>query len=145
MLTGVVPRKHKVEWNDDLPLAKPVYPAFPTLFGLARKAGYTTALIAGKQKFGALAQPGTLDWQFLPTTYECEDEDIVREATQVIRSQEKGKQQRRLPIVALTAHAMVGDRERCLAAGMDGYVTKPVQTQLLFATMAEVLGLPRSA
>jgi two-component system, sensor histidine kinase and response regulator len=66
------------------------------------------------------------------------------EATQVIRQQENG-QKRRLPIVALTAHAMVGDRERCLAAGMDGYVTKPVQTQLLFEAMAEVLGFQRSA
>jgi CheY-like chemotaxis protein len=65
------------------------------------------------------------------------------QATQAIRQQEGGE--RRLPIVALTAHAMVGDRERCLAAGMDGYLTKPVQTQVLFETMREVLGLPRSA
>src|SRR5262245_35911451 len=65
------------------------------------------------------------------------------EATQVIRRNENG--QRRLPIVALTAHAMVGDRERCLAAGMDGYVTKPVQTQVLFQAMAEALNLQRSA
>ena len=46
---------------------------------------------------------------------------------------------RRLPLVALTAHAMQGDRERCLAAGMDGYVSKPIQMERLTQVMADVL------
>ena len=44
-----------------------------------------------------------------------------------------------IPVVAMTAHAMRGDRERCLAAGMDGYITKPIQLDNLLAAIAESL------
>ena len=53
------------------------------------------------------------------------------EATRAIRQREKGSGHH-LPIVAMTAHAMKGDRERCLAAGMDGYVPKPIQEDVLW-------------
>jgi two-component system sensor histidine kinase/response regulator len=62
------------------------------------------------------------------------------EATVAIRENER-LSGGHLPIVALTAHAMKGDRERCLEAGMDGYVTKPVVQQVLFQTMADVLAV----
>jgi CheY-like chemotaxis protein len=44
-----------------------------------------------------------------------------------------------IPIIALTAHAMVGDRERCLASGMDGYSAKPIRADDLFREMERVL------
>ncbi len=50
------------------------------------------------------------------------------EATVAIRRAERHTG-RRIPIIALTAHAMTGDRERCLAVGMDGYATKPFRTE----------------
>ena len=51
------------------------------------------------------------------------------EATAQIRDLEG--ENRHTPIIALTAHAMKGDRERCLAGGMDGYVKKPIETEEL--------------
>ena len=46
---------------------------------------------------------------------------------------------KRIPIVAMTAHAMVGDRDRCLAAGMDDYVSKPISARDLFAALERVM------
>jgi two-component system, sensor histidine kinase and response regulator len=61
------------------------------------------------------------------------------QATAAIREREK-LTGGRIPIVAMTAHALVGDQERCLASGMDGYVSKPIRTSELFATIERMLG-----
>ncbi|WLT32087.1 ATP-binding protein [Geothrix sp. PMB-07] len=59
------------------------------------------------------------------------------EATQRIRERERGS--RRLPVVAMTANAMVGDREKCLEAGMDDHIPKPVRMDELHRTLTRWL------
>ena len=59
------------------------------------------------------------------------------EATALIREKERTTREH-LPIIALTANAMVGDQEKCLQAGMDGYVSKPIDVALLLAEIRRV-------
>jgi CheY-like chemotaxis protein len=62
------------------------------------------------------------------------------EATAAIRAREDAG--RYVPIIAMTASAMLGDRERCLEWGMDGYLTKPLNLQELYQTIEAVVKLP---
>ena len=64
------------------------------------------------------------------------------EATATIRKMEEVTGTH-LPVIAMTAHAMQGDKERCLAAGMDGYLSKPLDVKELFVVAQSVLARPR--
>ena len=61
------------------------------------------------------------------------------EATAAIRRLEASRGTTRTPIIAMTANAMQGDRERCIEAGMDDYITKPIRADQLFSTLASWL------
>ncbi len=102
---------------------------------LLEKAGHTAVVVGnGREAVAALErQPFDL------VLMDVEMPDMNGfEATAVIREQEK-KTGRHVPIVAMTAHALKGDRERCLAAGMDGYVPKPIQAPELRRVMEELV------
>jgi CheY-like chemotaxis protein len=63
------------------------------------------------------------------------------EATAIVREGEKTTG-RHIKIIAMTAHAMAGDKERCLLAGMDAYVSKPLSVKDLFGTIEELFQAP---
>ncbi len=66
------------------------------------------------------------------------------EATAVIRARD-AERGGHTPIVAMTAHALMGDRERCLAAGMDAYVPKPLRPHELFEVLEDLVPKAGSA
>ena len=63
---------------------------------------------------------------------------MVWNLTAAIREKEKPSG-RHIPIIAMTAHAMTGDRERCLQSGMDGYVSKPINVNELSETIMHLM------
>ncbi len=104
--------------------------------GLLEKHGHTVVVAAnGKEAIAALTSQ---EFDVVLMDVEMPEMDGL-EATAVIRVQEKQTGEH-IPIVAMTAHAMKGDRERCLEAGMDDYVSKPIRSRQLFETLASVLG-----
>lgn len=102
---------------------------------LLQKRGFTvTIAIDGKE---AIAAMENAEFNLVLMDIQMPEMDGF-EATAEIRKREQ-LTGRRTPIVALTAHALKEDRARCLAAGMDGYVTKPIQPADLFAAIRKVL------
>lgn len=100
---------------------------------LLAKQGHSTVTVgSGREALAALQQQ---DFDLVLMDVQMPDLDGF-ETTKAIRTQEQISK-KHLPIVAMTAHAMSGDRERCLAAGMDSYVTKPVDATKLFTAIAD--------
>ncbi len=86
MVTGVTPDKHGIFWNDDLPVRRGLYPNRPTVMAMATKAGYVTAMVAGKSKFSTLNPPGTITHAWLPSGTNAKDnnEGVVEQAVKII-------------------------------------------------------------
>jgi CheY-like chemotaxis protein len=102
---------------------------------LLEKRGHTVVL--AENGVAALAALDAQSFDLILMDIQMPEMDGI-EATTAIREREKtsGKH---IPIVAMTANAMQGDRERCLEAGMDAYVSKPLQIKEFFATIDVLL------
>jgi CheY-like chemotaxis protein len=103
-----------------------------------QKMGHTPVLAQNGKEALALASAERFDLAFMDV--QMPEMDGLA-ATGAIRESEK-KSGTHLPIFAMTAHAMKGDRERCLEAGMDGYITKPVRFSDIEQTLAGVARTP---
>jgi len=95
---------------------------------LLERRGHTVTVASNGRDALAAMQKQSFD--LLLTDVQMPEMDGL-EVAAAIRQLEKGTGTH-LPLVAITAHAMKGDRERCLAAGMDGYISKPIRAEELF-------------
>jgi CheY-like chemotaxis protein/HPt (histidine-containing phosphotransfer) domain-containing protein len=100
---------------------------------LLKKRGHTVVVAGNGREALAILEKSSQPFDVLLMDIQMPDMGGF-EATAIIREREK-ESGGHLPIVALTAHATSDDRDRCLEAGMDDYVSKPVTAQELFETI----------
>ena len=103
---------------------------------LLEKRGYIVSVAANGLE--ALAALDKQDFDVMLMDVQMPEMDGFG-ATLAIREKEKSTGGH-IPIIAMTAHALKGDEERCLSVGMDAYISKPIRTNELFATIERVLG-----
>jgi len=109
--------------------------------GMLRKLGLTAiAVTNGHEALAALAS--LLPYDLVLMDVQMPEMDGI-DAAGCIRASDSGYSQ--IPIIAMTAHAMTGDRERCLEAGMNDYLSKPVSFEALVAVLEKWLPAPPDA
>ncbi len=108
---------------------------------LLQKRGHTVVVTGNGREALTALEDETFDLALLDVQM---PEIDGLEAAAIIRKKEQGTN-RRLPLIALTAHAMKGDRERCLAAGMDAYVAKPLRANEFLETIDRLMAVPLPA
>jgi PAS domain S-box-containing protein len=104
--------------------------------GLLGKEGHSLVVVGNGAEAAAAVEREAFDLVLMDV--QMPEMDGLQ-ATRLIRQREAGSG-RHVPILAMTAYAMKGDREKCLAAGMDGYVTKPIRARELFEAITAVTG-----
>ncbi len=102
---------------------------------LLEKRGYQIEVVNNGQE--ALRALECWDYDLVLMDVQMPELDGI-EATGRIREKEKNTG-RHIPIIAMTAHAMTGDRERCLEAGMDNYISKPIQAEELYKMIEKII------
>ncbi|HET7496837.1 MAG TPA: ectonucleotide pyrophosphatase/phosphodiesterase [Candidatus Eisenbacteria bacterium] len=147
MLTGVPPSQHGIVWNSALPEKRGVYPAWPTLFEIARRAGYTTAMAAGKSKFSTLAKPGTLTWSFVPESSITPDAAVTDRAIAWIERSAPQVLFVHLPEVDSAGHgygwgspeqlAAIAGADRCIGRLLDALEKRGVMDSTLVLVTAD--------
>lgn len=129
------PKKLRILLAEDNPVNQ------TSVMRLLEERGHTVEVVAsGRQVLDALERVPALRFDLIlmdMLTPEVDGEECVAR----IRAEEQGSASR-IPIIALTAHATNGDRERTQAIGVDSYLPKPVRAQQLFATIEGLLQLP---
>lgn len=104
---------------------------------MLEKMGHSPVLACNGREALSMLAAGTFDLVFMDV--QMPEIDGLT-ATRKIRENEK-QTGSHIPIIATTAHAMKGDKERCLEAGMDGYISKPVSSQGIAETIAGIFGM----
>jgi CheY-like chemotaxis protein/HPt (histidine-containing phosphotransfer) domain-containing protein len=106
---------------------------------LLKKMGFETVDEAGNG-IQALEKIESVNGQYDLVLMDCQMPEMDGfEACRTLREREKSLGRKRTPVIAMTAHAMEGDRNRCLEAGMDDYLSKPVNPDKLHAVLHQWL------
>jgi two-component system, sensor histidine kinase and response regulator len=101
---------------------------------LLERAGHQVTVVGNGREAADLCKPSAFDLVLMDI--QMPEMDGLQATREIRRREEAGA---RTPIIAMTANAMAGDRQMCLDAGMDGYVTKPVKKDALFAELGRVM------